>query len=93
MGKAKANGTAGTRWTIGILFAVGSAIVGWTVAHHESDMLVVGEVQKDNAAAIGVIAERTVRLDANLANLTADVTEIKEGVKTMLERLPRRMKR
>ena len=74
------------------LFAVGSAIVGWTVTHHESDMLKVGDVQKANAAAIGVVAERTAVLDANMRNIESDVTEIKDGVAAILKRLPRRMK-
>lgn len=93
------NGTAGTRWMIGILVLLGMTAIGWSVSHHESDMVGVGVKCMKNAEAIGHLAERTVRLDANLANLTANVAEIKkdvaeinDGVAAILTRLPRRMK-
>ena len=86
------NGNGGLWKMFLVLFGVGSAIVGWTVTHHESDMVRVGQAVGKNAEHIKVVAERTVRLDANLANLTSNVTEIKEGIEKILDRLPGRTK-
>ena len=82
----------GTRWTIGILVSVsvvlGCGVAGWTLNHHEADMVEATKRCGVNAAQLGVVSDRTVRLDADMTNLKSDVAEIKADVKRILARMP-----
>ena len=82
----------GTRWTIGILVTLavvlGGGIAGWTLNHHESDMLEAAAQRVKNADQIGEVAKQAAVLDARVVRIQRDVAEIKSDVKLVLGRMP-----
>ena len=82
----------GTRWIIGILIplavVIGCGIAGWTLSHHESDMLEAATQRGRNAEHIRIVSERTATLEAHMGNLKANVRIIGEDGKKILARMP-----